>query len=178
MFRKPLCRRDFLKCLDMNSSPHFRPRVPHGRAQWNERANLAARSFCRFLAMGISRGTSHAHPHEGGARLSKGLGLHFEGFFRLNCQADRNIARAIERLKDMIAEQAAELALGAGAGSQFDAAITGMAVRTGNVGLFHLVIMPRVRTAFQSRAEHKRFNLGTVIGCCDTNRADQSSSTT
>src|SRR5271163_1798021 len=119
MFRKPLYRRDFLKCLDIKSSPHFCPKVPRDRAQWNRRE----------------------------ARLS--FGVHFEGSFRLHGQADRNIARAIERLQDMIAEQAAELAFGAGSGSQFDAAITGMAVGTGNVGLFHFESMPRGQTAFQ-----------------------------
>jgi hypothetical protein len=79
----------------------------------------------------------------------------------------------------MIAEQAAELAFGAGSGSQFDAAIAGMAVRTGNVGLFHFESMPRARTAFQSRAEHKIFSLGGSRRLFPMpNRADQSSSTT
>jgi hypothetical protein len=76
-------------------------------------------------------------------KLLKRLGLHFEGFFRLNRQADRNIARTIERLKELIAEQAAELAFGTGPGRQFDAAIAGMAVGTANVGLIHFESMPR-----------------------------------
>jgi len=62
-----------------------------------------------------------------------------------------NIARTIERLKELVAEQAAELAFGTGPGRQFDAAIAGMAVGTANVGLIHFESMPRRPTAFQPR---------------------------
>ena len=55
----------------------------------------------------------------------------------LHREANGHFGRAIENLKNVIADQATEFAFGPGLGRQFDAAIAGLAVQTGEVGLSH-----------------------------------------
>ena len=57
--------------------------------------------------------------------------------FGLDGKAKRNFARAIEKLNDMVANEAAKLAPLARPGCQFNPAISGTALRTGGVGLPH-----------------------------------------
>jgi hypothetical protein len=104
----------------------------------------------------------HAAPTRAGPRRSTGplerLGLHFEGFFRLDREADRNIGRTIEHLEHLIAKQATKRAFGARPRGQLDAAIAGIAGRTGDVGFLHSESMPRAQAAFQPAGEHKIFS--------------------
>jgi hypothetical protein len=69
----------------------------------------------------------------GKAKFLKRLGLRFEGFFRLNRKADCDVGGTVELLEHLVAKQAAILTLSAGPGSQLDAAITGVAGRTGEI---------------------------------------------
>ena len=59
--------------------------------------------------------------------------LQFEGFFRLNGETDRDIGRAVEPLKNLVAKQTTILALGAGPRGQLNAAIAGMTGGTSTV---------------------------------------------
>jgi hypothetical protein len=52
-------------------------------------------------------------------------------------EAKGDLARAVEKLKQMIADPAAKLAPLSGASRKLDPAITGMALGTGDVGLSH-----------------------------------------
>jgi hypothetical protein len=65
-----------------------------------------------------------------------------EYLFRLDCEAEGNFRRAVEDLQQMIAEQAAVLALGAANGIQFNAAIAGIAFGADDVGPSHPAYMP------------------------------------
>lgn len=73
----------------------------------------------------------------------------FEHFFGLNREADGYGGFAVEHLKDMTTQQAAELALGPLAGNQFNAAVACVAFGTGDVGLSHLQNMRRWPQLFQ-----------------------------
>ena len=66
----------------------------------------------------------------------------FECLFGLDREAERNFRRPVENLKEMIAEQATELALGAANGIQFNAAVAGIAFWTDYVGPSHRAYMP------------------------------------
>jgi hypothetical protein len=74
----------------------------------------------------------------------------FEGLFGLNREADGDLGRTVENLKDLIAEQATELALGSWSGSQLNAAVAGVTFRTGDVGLSHAPGICRDRERFSS----------------------------
>lgn len=62
----------------------------------------------------------------------------------LDRETDRNFGATVHNLKDMIANQTAELASGSLLGNQFNPAIAGVTLRTGEVGLSHV----RYRTTF------------------------------
>src|ERR1700761_8596978 len=68
-----------------------------------------------------------------------------ERLFRLHGQANGDLGGAIENFKQLIAQQTAELALYAVTARQFDAAITGTAIRTDDVGFLHDANMGPVR---------------------------------
>ena len=68
-------------------------------------------------------------------------GLRFKCCFRLHREADCNIARTIEHFDDVIAKQTTELAARAAARGQLNAAITGIAVGTCDVGFLHALNM-------------------------------------
>ena len=68
-----------------------------------------------------------------GAGVLVGPDLRFEGPFRLNCEADRNVGGTVELFQHLVAKQAAVLALDAGPGRQLDAAIAGMTGGTGKI---------------------------------------------
>jgi hypothetical protein len=74
----------------------------------------------------------------------------FEGLFGLNSEADGDLGRTVENLKDVIAEQATELALGSRSGSQLDAAVARVTFRTGDVGLSHAPGICRACERFSS----------------------------
>jgi hypothetical protein len=61
-----------------------------------------------------------------------------EGLFRLHREADGDFGRPVENLEDVIAQQTAELAGGSLAAGELNAPIAGTAIRTDNVGLFHV----------------------------------------
>jgi hypothetical protein len=73
----------------------------------------------------------------------------FEGLFGLNREADGHVGFAVEYLDDVIAQQAAELALGPLAGNQFDPSVPRVALRTAEVGLSHTQTMLRRPSLFQ-----------------------------
>jgi hypothetical protein len=79
--------------------------------------------------------------------------LYFEGLFRLNGQADRDVGGTVERLKHFVAQQARVFALHTGPRRQLDAAITGMAGWTGEIRFLHFQIMPQLAAAFQPEAD-------------------------
>jgi hypothetical protein len=58
--------------------------------------------------------------------------------FGLYRETDCNLRATVEHLKDMIANQTAELAPDALLGNQFDTAITGVTFGTREVGLSHV----------------------------------------
>jgi len=66
----------------------------------------------------------------------------FKCLFGLDREPEGNFRRAVEDLKEMIAEQAAILAPGATNGIQFNAAVAGIAFGTGYVGSSHPAYMP------------------------------------
>jgi hypothetical protein len=74
----------------------------------------------------------------------------FEGLFGLDREADGDLGCTIENLEDLIAKQAAELALGSRSGSQLDAAVAGVAFGTGDVGLSHALGICRASERFSS----------------------------
>ena len=84
----------------------------------------------------------------------------FECLFGLDREAERNFRRPVENLKEMIAEQATELALGPGSGCQFDPAISGLAFGTGDVGFPHWPIMPCGLSVFQCRQLRRPYFAG------------------
>jgi hypothetical protein len=84
------------------------------------------------------------------------LRLHFEGFLRLDREADRNIGRTIEFLEHLVAEQTTILTLGARSRRQLDAPIAGVTGGTGDIGFLHPQSMPRGRNAFQP-AQNTKF---------------------
>jgi len=57
--------------------------------------------------------------------------------FRLNREANSDLGRAVENLKQMVAQQAAILAPRSTYGNQFNAAVAGIAFGTGDIGLLH-----------------------------------------
>lgn len=61
-----------------------------------------------------------------------------EGLFGLHREADGDFGRPVENLEEVIARQTAELAGGSLAAGEFNAAIAGTALRTDDVGLFHV----------------------------------------
>jgi hypothetical protein len=61
------------------------------------------------------------------------LGALLEYFFGLDREAKRDIRRAVENLDEMVADQTAEFAFGPRPGNQFDPAIAGGALGTGDV---------------------------------------------
>jgi hypothetical protein len=58
-------------------------------------------------------------------------------------EADGYFGRAVENLKEMIADQTTELARGPRLGSQFNPAVTGAALGAGDIGLSHFESMGR-----------------------------------
>ena len=60
-----------------------------------------------------------------------------ERLFGLDREADGDVGLAVEDLKQVTAEQAMELALGAPLGHQLDAPVAGIALGTGDVGFPH-----------------------------------------
>lgn len=61
-----------------------------------------------------------------------------EGPFRLHREADRNLGRPVEHLEDVIAQQTTKFAGGSLAAGEFNAPIAGTAIRTDDIGLFHV----------------------------------------
>ena len=81
----------------------------------------------------------------------------------------RRIATSVDPsncLKNLVAEHATIFSLHAGPGRQFDAAIAGMAGRTGQIGFLHADVMPRLRAAFQSGPDHIFFAQHSYLGKC------------
>jgi hypothetical protein len=76
-------------------------------------------------------------------------GIRCERLLWLDREADRDISGTVESLENLAAEQAPIFSLHAGAGRQFDSAITGVAGGTGEVRFLHDHFMPRLRAAFQ-----------------------------
>ena len=72
-------------------------------------------------------------PPSRGRQAPGWAGLQFEGPFRLNRKADRDVGGTVELLEHLVAKQATILALNAGPGRQLDAAIAGMAGGTADV---------------------------------------------
>lgn len=70
----------------------------------------------------------------------------------LDRETDGYFGRSVENLKDVIAEQTPVLALGPLAGCQFNSAVSGVALRTGNIAFFHTANMHRDRPVFQPRS--------------------------
>ena len=62
----------------------------------------------------------------------------------LDRETDRNLGATVHNLKDMVANQTAELASGSLLGNQLNPAIAGVTLRTDEVGLSHV----RYRTMF------------------------------
>jgi hypothetical protein len=68
-----------------------------------------------------------------------------EGLFRLHREADGDFGRPVENLQHVIAEQTAKLAGGRLATGEFNAPIAGTAIRTDDVGFFHVANMRSCR---------------------------------
>ena len=57
--------------------------------------------------------------------------------FGLHCETERHFVRSVENLEQVVAHQATELAPGAGPRHQFDAAVAGPTIGTGDIGFSH-----------------------------------------
>jgi hypothetical protein len=85
--------------------------------------------------------------------------LHFESFFGLNRETDRDIGRSVEYFDQLFTEQATKLALGARTRGELDPAITGVAAGTRNIRFFHFEDMSGGRVVFQPGAKHEMFSI-------------------
>jgi hypothetical protein len=70
--------------------------------------------------------------------------------FRLDREADGDFGRAVEYFQDMIAQQAPILAPGPLAGGQFNPAVAGVALGTGDIAFLHPRNMRHQTSVFQS----------------------------
>jgi hypothetical protein len=85
-------------------------------------------------------------------RLGSQGGALSESLLGLDRKADGDLCRPVEGLNEMTAEHAMEFALDSAAGTQLQAAIAGMAVRTDDVRFFHRSNMGSRDSFFQSGA--------------------------
>lgn len=89
--------------------------------------------------------------------------LHFESFFGLDRETDRDIGRTVEYFDQLVAEQTPKLAFNAGTRGELDPAITGIAAGTGSIRFFYFRNMLRGRMACQPCAEHEMFSITTGL---------------
>ena len=68
-----------------------------------------------------------------------------ESLFGLHREADGNFCRPVENLQDVIAEQTAKLTDRPLATGEFDAPVAGTAIRTDDIGFFHVANMRSCR---------------------------------
>jgi hypothetical protein len=92
-------------------------------------------------------------PRGARARVLELLGL-FECLLGLNREADGDLGRAVEYLENLVAEQAAELSLGPWPRGEFNPAVAGVALRTGDIGFFHFSNMRQRPPVRQPRHRH------------------------
>jgi hypothetical protein len=136
-------------CIEqLSTSPEYAPLTARLPVCKPATIKLPNRQSWRLLRRCIWRGLSVC---------AQGLCGLSESLLGLDRKADGDLCRPVENLNEMTAKHAMEFALDSAAGTQLQAAIAGMAVRTDDIRFFHRSNMgPRHRFSSQDHCHNQQ----------------------